>query len=64
MNVLTKTRMVWTEISFKQLYQGSCLYYEVFDLLTSAGFSLYDLETGFRSPQGELIQADALFIQK
>lgn len=62
-DTLAKTTMVWTEISFKRLYEDACLYYEVFDLLSSAGFRLYDLETGFRSPEGELLQADALFIR-
>ncbi len=60
---LANTAMIWTEISFKRLYKGSCLYNEVFDLLGDAGFKLYDLETGFRSPRGELLQADALFLR-
>ena len=60
---LTRTKMVWTEISFKRLYEGACLHHEVVDLLSESGFKLYDLETGFRSPQGELLQADALFIR-
>ncbi len=62
-DTLAKTTMVWTEISFKRLYEEACLYNEVFDLLTDAGFRLYDLETGFRTSQGELVQADALFIR-
>jgi FkbM family methyltransferase len=54
---------VWVEVSFKQLYEGSCLYNQVFDLLTERGFKLWDLETGFRNTAGELIQADALFLR-
>jgi FkbM family methyltransferase len=60
---LAKTKMVWTEISFKRLYEGASLHHEIFDLLNQSGFSLYELEAGFRSPQGELVQADALFIR-
>jgi FkbM family methyltransferase len=60
---LNQTTMVWTEISFKRLYEGACLYNEVFDLLETAGFSLFELEPGFRGPRGELVQADGLFIK-
>lgn len=62
-NILTQTKMIWTEISFKALYEGSCLYNEVFDMLNQAGFKLHEIEPGFRGPTGELLQADALFIR-
>jgi FkbM family methyltransferase len=61
---LAHTTMVWTETSFKQLYEGSCKQDEVFDLLEAAGFSLFELEPGFRAPSGALLQADALFIKR
>ena len=61
---LARTNMVWTEISFKRLYEDACLHHEIYDLLAQKGFALFELESGFRSPSGELIQADALFIRK
>jgi FkbM family methyltransferase len=60
---LANTRMVWTEVSFESLYENSCLYHEIFDTLKAAGFGLFELEPGFRSPEGKLVQADALFIR-
>lgn len=60
---LSSTRMVWTEISFKRLYEGSSLYFEVFDLLQMEGFSLFEVAPSFRSSSGELVQADALFVK-
>lgn len=60
---LAKTKMIWTEVSFEQLYEGACLHDQVFDLLKAAGFALFELEPGFRSPTGKLVQADALFIR-
>lgn len=59
--VLGKTRYVYLEVSFRPLYEGSCVFAEVYAALTAAGFKLIDLEPGFRSPSGELLQADALF---
>jgi FkbM family methyltransferase len=62
-DTLARTRMLWTEISFKRLYENCCLFQEIFDLLTGSGFSLYELSPGFRSPCGELLQGDALFVR-
>jgi FkbM family methyltransferase len=58
---LSKTTMVWIEVSFKPLYQGSCVFGEVYDIMSQQGFRLVELDPGFRSPSGELLQADALF---
>jgi FkbM family methyltransferase len=62
-DTLSRTRMVWTEISFKRLYENSCLFQDVFDLLSGVGFLLYELSPAFRSPCGELLQSDALFVR-
>jgi FkbM family methyltransferase len=61
---LARTKMIWTEVSFKQLYDGACMYNELFELLQSAGFALFELEPGFRNASGELVQADALFMRQ
>jgi len=60
---LERTQLVWTEVSFVRLYQGSSLFHEVHELLGDRGFRLAELESGFRSPEGELLQADALFVR-
>ncbi len=58
---LKRTRFVWTEVSFAQLYDGACVFPQVFDFLSSHGFALMEITSGFRGSQGELLQADALF---
>jgi FkbM family methyltransferase len=56
--------MIWTEVSFKRLYQRSCTFFDVHARLTGAGFALMAIEPGFRAPDGELLQADALFVNQ
>jgi hypothetical protein len=58
---LRRTRLIWTEVSFVRLYDGSCLFHELHGQLRKSGFALAELEGGFRSPTKELLQADALF---
>ncbi|MEH2411371.1 FkbM family methyltransferase [Nostoc sp.] len=55
------TSMIWIEISFKPLYEGSSIFADIYSLLTQAGFRLIEIEPGFRAPSGELLQSDALF---
>jgi len=57
------SRMVWVEVSFKPLYQQSCLFHEVYDFMSRQGHVLMELEPGYRAQSGELIQADALFMR-
>jgi FkbM family methyltransferase len=61
---LTWTRWVWIEVSFVPLYDGSCTFETVHRSLSAAGFGLLDIEPGFRAPDGELLQADALFFRQ
>jgi FkbM family methyltransferase len=61
---LKRTRLLWTEVSFLALYEGACLFDELHAELTQLGFRLTELEGGFRGPDGELLQADALYIRK
>jgi FkbM family methyltransferase len=58
---LKRTRLIWTEVSFKQLYENSCLFSDVYQLLDDSGFLLLEVEDAFRSPVGEIVQADVLF---
>ena len=58
------TSMIWIEVSYKPLYEGSCTFFDVYSFLLEHEFQLYELGDGFRGPSGELLQSDALFIRK
>jgi FkbM family methyltransferase len=60
--VLKKTSMIWSEVSFKALYEASSRFMDIYDMLLPFGFKLIEIEPGFRGPDGEMIQGDALFI--
>jgi len=61
---LAKTQRVWCEVSFRPLYDESCVFSDIYDALWRRGFFLAEIEPGFRSPGGELLQADALFLRR
>lgn len=63
-NTFERTRMVWTEMSFKSLYKGSSTFSDVYEMMISIGFSLCEITPGFRGSNGELVQCDALFMNK
>jgi FkbM family methyltransferase len=54
--------MIWTEVCFRPLYQGSCVFHDVYTFLHRHGFRLHDLEPGFRAADGEMLAADLLFV--
>lgn len=58
---LSRVRFLFTEVSFKPLYEGSCVFGEIYDFLYARGFRLLSLGEGFRGQDGELLQGDALF---
>ncbi len=60
--VLPRVRLIWVEVSFVALYEGSALFADVHAFLRSRGFRLYSIHNGFRGTDGELLQADALFL--
>jgi FkbM family methyltransferase len=59
---LAMVRLLWIEVSFRSLYQGDAQFPEVHDYLGRAGFRLFSLHEGFRRADGDLLQADALFL--
>ncbi len=59
---LKRTRLIWVEVSFRPLYEGSAVFSEVYDFLAGHGFYLGGLQEGFRGDGRELLQADALFL--
>lgn len=62
---LKRVRMIWMEVSFKPLYEGSETLEGMIALCGGQGFVLAHLEEGFHSEaNGELLQADALFVRQ
>jgi FkbM family methyltransferase len=57
------SKLIWIEVSFKPLYDGSSVFADIYSLLEKSNFRLMELSPGFRGPTGELLQADALFSQ-
>lgn len=62
-NVLKSTQAIWMEVSFRPLYEGSLTFEAILARCRDAGFILASLAEGFRGANGELLQADALFVQ-
>ena len=58
---LRRTRLIWTEVSFRALYERSAVFAEVYEFLNEQGFRLCSLQDGFRGEGRELLQGDALF---
>jgi FkbM family methyltransferase len=61
--VLQRTQAIWTEVSFRPLYEGSLTFEGISARCREAGFILVALDEGFRGANGELLQGDALFIR-
>lgn len=61
---LDKTRAIWCEVSFRPVYAGACVFADVHSHLFERGFMLSALESGHRAPDGELLQADALYLRR
>jgi FkbM family methyltransferase len=57
------TEYIWVELSFKPLYVKSAVFSEVHNFLTKKGFLLLEISPGHRSSDGELLQADVLFVK-
>jgi len=58
---LRRVRFLLAEVSFTPLYEGSCVFGQVYDFLYARGYRLLSLQEGFRGHNGELLQGDALF---
>lgn len=59
---LERVRLIWIEVSFRPMYEGSAVFSDVYAFLRGQGFRLHSLHEGFRGVDGELLQADALFL--
>ena len=61
---LKTVKMVWCEVSFRPLYVGSSLFGDIYEQMYAAGFGMFELEGGYRTLEGEMLQADAFFIRR
>lgn len=61
-NSLSKINMIWTEVSFKPLYDNSSTFFDIHKILTDSDFRFVGMSPVFYGPDGELLQCDALFI--
>lgn len=61
---LERTRLVYTEFSYKPLYKDSSTFYDLYHLMYKNGFILVDVAKGYANNDGELLQGDALFMNK
>jgi FkbM family methyltransferase len=61
---LKNTRLVYTEFSFKPLYQGSSTFFDLYQIMEASNFILVSINEGYASDQGELLQGDAKFLNK
>jgi FkbM family methyltransferase len=62
---LARSLVVELELGLVELYKGQALFGDLVQRMHEAGFSLTDLEPGFRDLQtGQLLQVDALFVSR
>ena len=61
LRTLNRASMIWTEVSFRPIYEQSAIFSDVYQFMNDHRFRLCALHEGFKGPGGELLQADALF---
>ncbi|WP_340111701.1 FkbM family methyltransferase [Maribellus mangrovi] len=63
-NSLKDVEVLQLEMSLVPLYENEMLYLDMIHYLSSKGFHLYSLESGFSNPNtGQLLQADGIFVR-
>lgn len=63
-NSLKNIDILQLEMSLVPLYENEMLYLDMIHYLSSKGFHLYSLESGFSNPKtGQLLQADGIFVR-
>ena len=61
---LKRTKVVYTEFSFKPLYENSSTFFDLYKIFYENDFVLVNISPGYASSNGELLQGDALFVNK
>lgn len=59
---LKATKAIYTEFSYKAMYDGSSTFFDVFKILTDANFRMVNTSIAYKLQNGEIVQGDALFI--
>lgn len=63
-NLLNKTKMIFIEVSFADLYENQCFFRDIDSFLSSCNFVLFNFYNVNYSQKGQIIFADALYTQK
>lgn len=61
--VLAKTEVLITEVSFERLYDGQAAFEDIYDRLRHAGFNFHGAYSQLLHPNGRVLQADAIFLR-
>jgi FkbM family methyltransferase len=61
--VLKQARIVQTEVLFEHLYRGQAEFTDIYDRLTSAGFTFLGNSEQITTKDGRILWADALFVR-
>jgi len=59
---LKKTKVVYIEVSYKELYVNSSTLFDIYKIFYENNFRLASVVDGFTSEKGELLQSDAIFV--
>ncbi len=59
---ISEFQLIHCELSFQELYKSQALWHEIDEYLSKCGFALWSLEPTFRSTKGQILQADATYI--
>ena len=62
LTAIKNTRLVYTEFSYKPVYEGSSTFFDLYQFFEKKNFRLVNVSPGYLMPNRELIQGDALFI--
>jgi FkbM family methyltransferase len=62
LETLKRTKLVFTEFSYKPMYDGSSTFFDIYTILNHNNFRLVNVSEAYKLANGEIIQGDALFI--
>ena len=62
LSTLKMTKLLYTEFSYKPMYESSSTFFDLFKILTENNFRMVNISTAYKLQNGEIVQGDALFI--
>lgn len=63
-NSLPRIKNIWVEVSMKRVYKNTPIFSEIYEYLDHRGFIFKSFCPVFKSKDGEILQADVLFVNK